>query len=325
MNSFKKISIALLLGGLGLGSFSVQAAWPEKAVKIVVPFPPGNSSDVSMRLLAEMLSPKIGQAVIVENRVGAGGTIGTAYAGSQAPDGYTLFMGSTGPLTIGPLLKPETVAYDTLRDFEPIAAIAWAPQVMVVKKDAGFSNVKEMIAAAKKPGAELRFGTSGVGTTPHLVISKYLHDTGIKALHVPYKGGSQSLTDLIGGQVDFISDNVPVVAAALQGGRVKPIGVTSSTRIPNLPDIPTLAEQGVEDFDLQGWILLMAPAGLPKQASDRLGKEISEILKTEQMRERLLEMGLVPMNMAQGKIKPFLENEKKKWREVIDISGAKAG
>ena len=317
------LAVGLAFGCLAFSTTVVHAAWPERPIKIVVPFPPGNSSDVSMRLLAELLSPRLGQAVVVENKVGAGGTIGTGFAAKQPADGYTLAMGSTGPLSIGPALRPESMTYDPLADLEAIAAIAWAPQVMVVRPDEPFDTVDGLIKHAKAQKKNLRYGTSGVGTTPHLVISKFLHDAGISGMHIPYKGGMQSLTDLIGGQVDFMSDNVPVVASALDGKRLKPIGVTSAERIPTLPNVPTLAEQGIKDFSMQGWILLVAPAGVPDEAKHRLEKEVAAVMQEAEMRDRLLGFGLVPMNMPQAQIPDFLQNEARKWKEVVELSGAR--
>ena len=319
----KALAIGLAFNYLAFTAMLAQAAWPEHPIKIVVPFPSGNSSDVAMRLLAELLSPRLGQAIVVENKVGASGTIGTGFVAKQPADGYTLVMGSTGPLAIVPSLRPETMTYDPLVNLEPIAAIAWAPQVMVVRSDEPFDTVRGLIKHAKEQGQNLTYGTPGVGTTPHLVISKFLHDAGISGMHIPYKGGVQSLTGLIGGQIDFMSDNLPVLASALQGKRVKPIGVTSAERIPSLPEVPTLAEQGLKDFNMQGWILLMAPTGVPDAAKQRLEKEVAAVMQDKKMRERLLGLGLVPMSMPRAQIPAFLKDEARKWKEVIELTGAK--
>lgn len=316
------IAVCIASSCLAFMATVAHAAWPERPIKIVVPFPPGNSSDVSMRLLAELLAPRLGQAVVVENKVGAGGTIGTGYAAKQPADGYTLAMGSTGPLSIGPWLRPDTMTYDPLTDLEPIAAVAWAPQVMVVRTDEPYDNIEGLIQHTKKSGNPLKYGTPGVGTTPHLVISKFLRDAGIQGQHIPYKGGMQSLADLIGGQVNFMSDNVPIFSAALDGKRVKPIGVTSAERIPNLPNVPTLAEQGLKGFSMQGWILLMAPAGVPDEAKKRLEKEVAAVMQDKNMQQRLLGFGLVPMSMPQSEIPAFLKDESQKWKEVVELSGA---
>ncbi|MEI2415701.1 tripartite tricarboxylate transporter substrate binding protein [Orrella sp. JC864] len=305
-----------------LASAPAQAAWPDRPLRIIVPFPPGNSSDVSMRLIAEKLGAALGQAVVVENRTGAGGVIGTDYAAKQPADGYTLAMGSTGPMSIAQWLRPGTVPYHAAEDFVPVAAVAWAPQVLVVRADYPVSDFKSFMAYAKEPGRRLAFGSSGNGTTPHLVISQMLNQAGIQATHVPYRGGVQAATDLVGGQVDFISDNVPVVSSLLQSGKVKPLGVTAAQRISSLPDIPTLQEQGLDGFDLQGWILLLAPAGTPQDALDRLRSETAALLKTEEVRERLNGLGLVPMEMPMARLQDFLAQESDKWKQVVEVSGA---
>lgn len=298
------------------------AAWPERPVRIIVPFPPGNSSDVSMRLLAEKLTGVLGQSVLVENRTGAGGTIGTDYVAKQPADGYTLAMGSTGPMTIAQWLRPGTLGYDAARDFVPVGAVAWAPQVMVVRKDFPASNFKEFLAYGKKPDARLTYGSSGNGTTPHLVISAMLAQAGVQATHIPYRGGVQTATDLVGGQIDFISDNVPVVSALLESGKVKPLGVTSATRIPSLSNIPTLQEQGLKGFDLQGWILLLAPKGTPEDVVARLRKETAALMRLPDVRDRLNAQGLVPMDMSTEQLAGFLATESAKWKALVEQSGA---
>lgn len=303
---------------------AAQAAWPERPVRIIVPFPPGNSSDVSMRLVAKKLEPLLGQPVIVENRVGAGGVIGEDYAAKQPPDGYTLAMGSTGPMTIAQWLRPGQIPYDAVKAFVPVGAVAWAPQVMVVRKNFPASTFQELLAYGKRPGVKLTFGSPGVGTTPHLVISEMLHESGLKATHIPYKGGVQSATDVVGGQIDFISDNVPVVSSLLHSGKVKAIGVTSAQRIPSLPSIPTLEEQGLKGFDLQGWILLLAPSRTPQKIVDRLRENMAIVIKDPEFRRKLGALGLVPMDMPTKQLAGFLASESSKWKRIVHVSGAAA-
>jgi tripartite-type tricarboxylate transporter receptor subunit TctC len=316
--SVSRIAAAVLL----VTSFAVHAEWPERPIKIVVPFPAGNSSDVSMRILGEKLGTRLGQPVIIENRVGAGGTIGTAYAAKAAPDGYTLAMGSTGPLSIGQWLRPNAMPYSPTKDFIAIGAIAYAPQVLTVRKDLPVSNFTEFLAYGRKSGNMLNYGSNGNGTTPHLVIAQLVSEAKLNAEHIPFQGGSQALTSLIGGQIDFISDNVPVVQAAITGGLVKPLAVSSGKRIPSLPNVPTIAEQGVPGFDYQGWILLIGPSNLPPAIVSRLNAEVEAIMKMPNVRQRLNNLGLVPMDMPKTELTSFLASESKKWKEVVNVSGA---
>eukprot|EP01031_Cornospumella_fuschlensis_P047252 gene47252-biopygen37795 len=196
-------SAALALCALGAIGTAHAQAWPTKPVKIVVGFAPGGTTDVMARVMAQSLTEALGQPVVVENRVGAGGAIGTDVAAKAAPDGYTIAMGSTGPLAIARSLRPDAFPYDAEKDFVAVGAIAWAPQVLVVRKDLPVSNFREFLAYAKRPGARLHYGTAGNGTTSHLVISQLLHQTGIVAEHIPYRGGASSTMDLMGGQLDF--------------------------------------------------------------------------------------------------------------------------
>ncbi|ARP81814.1 hypothetical protein CAL12_13980 [Bordetella genomosp. 8] len=301
---------------------TAQQGWPDHPIRIIVPFPPGNSSDVSMRLVAEQLGGSLHQSVVVENRTGAGGAIGTAYAAKAPADGYTLAMGSTGPMSIGQWLHPGTLGYEPAKDFVPVGAVAWAPQVLVVRKAFPASTFQEMLAYARQPGVHLKYGSPGMGTTPHLVISAMLKQAGIEAAHIPYRGGVQTATDLVGGQIDFISDNVPVVAGLLAKDVVKPLGVSSSTRIPSLPDVPTLQEQGLKDFNLQGWIILMAPTGTPQPIIDRLRAEMQKIVAKPDVRARLNGLGLLPMDMSSEQLGGFLASESTKWKQLVKQSGA---
>lgn len=275
-----------------------------------------------MRILGEKLGTRLGQPVIIENRVGASGTIGTSFAAKAAPDGYTLAMGSTGPLSIGQWLRPDSLPYNPTKDFVAIGAVAYAPQVLTVRKDLPVANFKEFLAYGKKNGTSLNYGSNGNGTTPHLVIAQLVSETKIHAEHIPFQGGSQALTSLAGGQIDFISDNVPVVQAAITGGMVRPLAVTSAKRIPSMPNVPTIAEQGVPGFDYQGWILLVGPAKLPQAIVSRLNSEVETIMKMPEVRQRFNDLGLVPMDMPKAELSNFLTAESAKWKDVVKVSGA---
>lgn len=303
-------------------SLAAHAEWPERPIKIVVPFPAGNSSDISMRIVGEKLGMRLGQPVVIDNRVGASGTIGTSYAAKSTADGYTLAMGSTGPLSIAQWLRPDSLPYNSTKDFVAIGAVAYAPQVLTVRKDLPVTTFTEFLAYGKRKGNVLNYGSNGNGTTPHLVIAQLVSETKINAEHIPFQGGAQALTSLIGGQIDFISDNVPVVQAAITGALVKPLAVTSAKRIPSLPNVPTVAEQGVPSFDYQGWILLVGPSKLPPAIVNRLNTEIEAVMKMPDVRQRLNDLGLVPMDMPKSELTGFLASEANKWREVVKVSGA---
>lgn len=318
MRYVSRIAAAVLL----VTSFAAHAEWPERPIKIIVPFPAGNSSDVSMRILGEKLGTRLGQPVVIENRVGASGLVGTTAAAKALPDGYTLAMGSTGPLAIGQWLRPGTMPYSPTKDFVALGAVAYAPQVLTVRGNLPVANFKEFLAYARKSGPALNYGSNGNGTTPHLVIAQLVSQAKLNAEHIPFQGGAQALTSLVGGQIDFISDNFPVVQSAISAGRVKPLAVTSAKRIPSLPDVPTIVEQGIPGFDYQGWILLIGPSKLPAAIAARLNTEVEAIMKMPDVRQRLNELGLVPMDMPKSELAGFLASESNKWKEVVKVSGA---
>jgi tripartite-type tricarboxylate transporter receptor subunit TctC len=318
-----KLVIRIFAMVLAIGfALHARADWPDRPLKIIVPFPAGNASDVAMRIVGEKLSAQLGQPVVVENKVGAGGAIGTDFGAKQPADGYTLSMGSTGPLAIARWLRPDGFPYDSEKDFVAVGAIAWAPQVLLVRKELPVANFKEFLAYAKRPATRLHYGTAGNGTTSHLVISQLLHQTGIVAEHIPYRGGASSIMDLIGGQLDFVTENIPPIHGLLMKGQVKPLAVTSAARIPLLPDVPTLKEQGLEHFDLQGWILMVAPARTPAAIVRRLTEASESIMKMPDVRKRLNDLGLIPMDLPRDKLAGFIPAESRKWGEVVRASGA---
>lgn len=299
-----------------------HAQWPDRPVKIIVPYPPANSSDVAARLIGEKLSSRLGQPIVVENRAGAAGTLGTSYAAKQPADGYTLAIGAPGPLSVGPWTSATPLPYDPVKDFVVVGAIAWAPQVLIARKDLPVKNFQDFLNYARKPGTRLTYGSSGVGTVPQLVIAQMLKQTGIKADHIPYKGGAPAITDLRGGLIDFMSDTVPVVRGMVANGSIKALGVSTAQRIPSLPDIPTLQEQGVKNFDLRGYILLVAPAKTPDQIVYRLRHAVESIVKEPDVRKRLIDLGLTPMELPREHLGNFIQSESTKWKAIVDAAGA---
>lgn len=294
--------------------------YPNRPIRIVVPFAAGNSSDFVTRLIATHLIAVFEQQVFIDNRPGAGATIGTEYGAKQSPDGYTLLFGSTGALAINPALQSK-LGYNPVTDFAPISSLVWVPQVFVVRADSPLKDVKTLVQAAKeKPGAIL-FGSGGNGTTQHLIVSQFAAAAQIKLTHVPYKGASAAITDLIGNQISLLSDAVSVVLPHIKSGKVRPIGVSPSTRLPQLPEVPTVDEQGVR-FNMKSWMLLVGPAGIPAPIVDRLDSEVRKILARSDVTKTLFDQGFTKMGIARDQISDFIRAEMSDWGKVVTASGA---
>jgi tripartite-type tricarboxylate transporter receptor subunit TctC len=306
----------------GLMGPAIAQSYPTKPVRIVVPFPSGQGADVLMRVLAERLSATMGERFYVDNRPGAGGTIGMEHAAKSAPDGYTLVMGGSGPTSISPSLY-ATLPYDPLKDFDPVTGVASVPQLFLVHPSSPFKDLRDFIAAAKAKPGEIAYGSSGSGTTQHLFVELFASMAGIKLSHVPYKGSAPALNDLMGGHIPFVSDTLSAALPLVKGGKVRALGVTSLQRSPFLPDIPTLDEQGVKGYDAVGWITLLAPAGTPKEILDRLDQEIAKVLQEPDTAKRLEDLALTPMLLHREQLREFIAAEIVKWRKVVQESGAK--
>ena len=292
-------------------------------IKLVVPFPPGQGADTIMRLIAERLAPRLGQAVVIDNRPGAGGTLGTEYVARQPADGLTLLMGSSGTLSISPTLQPGVAKYNPMKDFEPVTGVASVAQLFVVQANSPFKTLQDLIRAAREQPEKVSYGSSGNGTTQHLFVEQFADMAGIKLLHVPYKGSAPALVDLIGGQIAMVPDTIPAMLPQIKTGKVRALGVTSDKRSAFLPDVPTVAEQGIKGYDAVGWITIVAPAGTPAALADRLDGEIRKVLAEPDLRQKLADMGFVEMSVSRGALRNFIGAELAKWKKVIETAKIK--
>jgi tripartite-type tricarboxylate transporter receptor subunit TctC len=308
---------ALLVAMLLAASATAQ----DRTLKIVLGYPPGASSDALTRLLADKLRVSLGQAVVVENRPGAGGNIAADHVAKSPPDGYTLIMG-TSSLAISQSLYKK-LSYDLLQDFAPITQAVNYTNLLVVHPSAGVSNVAELLALARaKPGA-LSYGTAGNGTPPHMTGELFKAYTGVNILHIPYKGGAPAIVDLVAGQIPMMFDNVPPLLPHVRSGRIRALAVTSLARIQVLPDVPTLHELGLKDFDAVGWNGLLAPAGTPREIVARLNAEVVRVLRIPEVRDQLTSQGADVVGNSPEEFAAWIKIEVKKWAEVVRVSGAK--
>ncbi len=299
-------------------------SYPVKPIRMVVPFPAGTSvNDVLGRALAQRLAEPLGQTVITENRAGAGGTVGTDLVAKSPPDGYTLLVGVTGALSIAPFVYPK-LGYDTLRDFVPVAMVALAPYIMVVHPSVPAKNVKELIALAKSRPGELRFASAGVGSTPHLCIELFMNMTGIKMLHVPYKGGTPAMIDTIAGHTEVLCTSVTNAASFIKQGKIRGIGVTPLKRSPVLPDLPTIDEQGLKGYDVSQWMGLFAPAKTPPQIVQRLHQAVAQVVKGQDYANFIRLQGAEPALMTPDEAHAFVRDDLARWGKLVKAIGVTA-
>jgi tripartite-type tricarboxylate transporter receptor subunit TctC len=320
MNRLLRVFLAFPVCLLFAGSAMAQS-YPNRAVRIVVPFPPGGTSDILARTIGARLSESFGQPVVIDNRPGAGGNIAAEHVAKSAPDGYTLIMG-TSSLAISQSLYRK-LNYDLLRDLAPITQAVNYANLLVVHPSTGFATVNDLLAAARaKPGA-LNYGTAGNGTPPHMTGELFKAYTHVDIQHIPYKGGAPAIADLIAGQIPIMFDNVPPLLPHVRAGRIKALAVTSLGRVSVLPDVPSLHELGLKDFDAVGWNGLLAPAGTPREVISRVHGEVVKILAEPKVRDNLLAQGADIVGNTPEQFAEWIRGEIRKWAEVIRVSGAK--
>jgi tripartite-type tricarboxylate transporter receptor subunit TctC len=313
------VAVIAALGFALTASFAHAQAYPAKPVRLVVTSPPGGSQDFLARLLAQGLSPALGQQVLVDNRIGASGVIGVDFVAKAPPDGHTLLLGGAGTVAIVPVLKAK-VPFDTLRDFVPISAVASGPFALVVHPSVPANSLKELIAMSKARPGSLNYGSSGAGASPHLAGELLKSMAGIDLIHIPYKGVGPALTDVIAGQIDAMFADVHLVMPHAKAGKLRVLAVTSAERSRAMPQTPTVSEAGVPGYAAGTWFGVMAPTGTSVEIIRRLNAEIGTILAEPSLRERLSTQGIEPRASTPEQFGAQVRNEIEKWRKLAKVA-----
>jgi len=316
------LSFMVLLSVLFHADVNAQAAYPDRPIKLVVPYPPGGTTDLLARTLAPRLSERLGQPILIENRAGAGGVIGSQVVAKSVADGYTLVFGSIASHGILPAIQTPQ-PYDPLKDFAPVSLVAITPNVLLANVTAQAKNVAELIALAKSQPGKLNFGSTSLGGSPHMSGELLKSQAKIQMVHVPYKGGAPMLVDLMGGQILYAFDNLPSSIQHIRSGKVKALAVTTAKRWPHAPEIPTMAEAGLSGYESSAWFGLLAPGNTPKGIVDLLHKHVSAILKQPEVEKIYLEQGAMPIGNSPEDFSRFISAEMQKWKTVVSDTGVK--
>ena len=304
-----------------LATTAAAQAWPTKAVSLVVPFPAGGTTDVLARALGQELAKSLGQPVIVENKPGAGATLGADFVAKAKPDGYTLLMGAVHHTIATSVYRK--LAYDFQKDLAPVTTVAMVPNVLVVQADSSSRTVPELIAQAKRAPGKFTFGSNGNGTGQHLIGAQFEAIAGVQLLHVPYKGSGPMTTDLLGGQISMSFDTITPVLPHIKGGKLRALAVTSRARNPALPDVPTVIESGLKGFEVVGFYGFLAPAGTPKDVVAKLSDAFGQVMQSPEVKSRMVSQGADPAFLGADDFAKFLASEMPRWADAVKKSGAK--
>jgi tripartite-type tricarboxylate transporter receptor subunit TctC len=306
----------LALAGAALSAPVAAQSYPTKPIRIIVAYTPAGATDILARAVGQKMSETWGQPVIVDNRPGANGNIGTEVAARATPDGHTLVMGTAGTHGINPSLYRK-LGWDAVKDFAPVSLVAMVPNILVVNNSLPVKNVKELIAYAKASPGKLNYGSPGNGSTAHLSMELFKTMTGTSLAHIPYKGSAGVLADVMGGQIALTMDNLPPYLPQVKAGKIRALAVSTAKRSPAVPDIPTVAEAGVPGYDSGAWFGLLAPAGTPKDIVNRLAAETQRILKLPDVHERIATLGAEPVGSTPEQFAAHIKSEIAKWAKVI--------
>jgi tripartite-type tricarboxylate transporter receptor subunit TctC len=326
VNALKRGVLAVmalvLTAGLAVNTASAQGTtkYPERTIRLVIPYPPGGPTDLTARVVAAEMSKTIGQPVVVDNRAGASGMIGSEAVARSEPDGYTL-LGNASIHVINPSVYNK-MTFDAIEDFVPISQLAQVPLVLVVPANSPIKSVKDLVAYAKQKGGKLNFGSAGTASAQHLAGESFKRVAGIDMQHIPYKGSAPALQDLAGGQIDLMFDSMPSATPLINSGKLRAIAVTTLTRAKARPDLPTIAESGYPTFDISTWYGYWAPKGTPPEIVELLAKNVQTALKNPQVIDTYQKMGAEPVGSSPAAFSAYNRSEAKKWAEIVKASGA---
>ncbi|MDI1275455.1 tripartite tricarboxylate transporter substrate binding protein [Polaromonas sp.] len=316
------LASAALLPLFGSAAAWAQDKWPSKPINYIVPFPAGGTTDILGRLIGQKLGTALGTTIVIENKGGAGGSVGSEVAARAPADGYTMLGGTISSHAINVSLYPK-LGYDPIKSFSPVVLIGSNPVVLIVKADSPYKTLQDVLAAAKAKPKTISSASAGNGTSQHMTLELLGFKSGTQFVHVPYKGSGPAIQDVIGGQVDMMFDTTVVAGPHIQSGKVRAIAVSSAKRLESLPNVPTIAESGVPGFEVVSWQGIFVPAGVPKPIIDRLHTEIMKILQTPEMQDRLKGLGMQPSSMTPDQVAAFQKAEVEKWAQVIKAAGIK--
>lgn len=310
--------ISLVLATLSTLAGPVLAAYPERSIRLVVPFATGGTSEIIARSVASTLSTSLGQSVYVDNKPGAAGNIAMEEVKRANPDGYTLMLGHVGTLAVNPALFGKKLPYDPNKDFVPVTLLAKVPNVIAVSEKSAYKTLADLIVDAKKNPGKINYGSAGNGSAGHLAMEYFSSEAGIDLVHVPYKGSGPMLTDLIGGQIQVTFNGLPSLMGQIKGGALRPLAVGSAERSKVLPTAPTLSESGYKGFETSQWYGIIVPAGTPQPIIDKLQKEIAKGLKSKEDSKRMLEDGAVLVGDTSAQFGAFIRSEQVRWAKVVE-------
>ncbi len=319
------VLLAAALAGLGLGPLQLAHAdgYPAKPVQLVVPFPPGGAVDIVGRTISKKLGDRLGQPIVVENKAGAGTVVGAAYVANAPADGYTLLISSGSTFTVNPALNAK-LPYDPVKSYEPVGLVARVPLILLAHRDVPVNNLRQLIAAVQRTPDKFSYGSFGNGTTGHFAAELAWSATGIKLMHVPYRGSAPAMADLMGGQIPFTIDTVAAALPQLKAGKIKAIAVTGATRATQLPDVPTVAESGFPGFSADSWLAVVAPRGLPAEAKAKLHKALADTLADAEVRNKLIAAGLAPSYATGDAVLTQIEDELPRMRAIAQRAQIRA-